>query len=316
MENSMEKIDILIIGGGPGGLTAGLYCSRARLKTVILEGAIPGGQIANTEKIEDYPGFMSINGPDLAARMREQAEFFGAEIRLEGVDEFYSENGKNRIVTWRGEYEAGAVILATGGSPTKLNVPGEEEFAGRGVSYCAVCDGAFFKDEIITVVGGGDAAVEEALFLTKFGKTVNIIHRRDELRAEKIIQERAFANEKINIIWDSVVEEIQGGDAGVEQLLLRNVKTGEMSTLKTAAAFIFIGFKPNTGFIKSPVEKDEGGYILTDPHMKTSLDGVFAAGDVRSQLIRQITNATGDATTASIAAQRHLESIGWSQVGS
>ena len=311
----MEKTDVLIIGGGPGGLTAGLYCSRARLKTIILEAGMPGGQIANTERIEDYPGFLSINGPDLAARMREQAEFFGAEIRLEGVDEFYSENGRNRIVTWRGEYEAGAVIIATGGSPTKLGVPGEEEFAGLGVSYCAVCDGAFFKDEIITVIGGGDAAVEEANFLTKFGKTVYIVHRRDELRAEKILQERVFANEKINIIWDSVVEEIQGTDSGVKQLLLRNVKSGKKSTHETAAVFVFIGFIPNTWFIKSPIEKDEGGYLLTDPHMKTSLDGVFAAGDIRSQLIRQITNATGDATTAAVAAQHHLDNIGWELIG-
>ncbi len=304
-----KNYDIVVVGGGPGGLTAGMYCARARRKTILIEKYMPGGQIANTEDVEDYPGFEKISGSELAMKMADHAKKFGLEIISDEVKEIYAEGDDRLVSVASGDvYRAKAVIVSTGGSPNKLNVPGEEEFAGKGVSYCAICDGAFFKDEIIAVAGGGDAAVEEGNFLTKYGKKVYIIHRRDQLRAQKIIQDRAFKNDKIEFIWDTVIESINGNDK-VRSLSLKNVKTGETSTLDVGAIFVFIGFVPNSNLFREPVKKNENGYIITDTRMETSLKGVFACGDVREQLVKQITNAVGDGTTAAVAAEKHIEEL-------
>jgi len=306
-----EKVyDIVIVGGGPGGLTAGLYGARAERKTIVLEKYLPGGQIANTEEVEDYPGFEHISGAELAMKMAEHAKKFGLEIASDEVTEVFVD-GDDRIARCASgtDYRAKAIILSTGGSPVKLGVPGEEEYSGKGVSYCAICDGAFFKGQVIAVVGGGDAAVEEGIFLTKFGSKVYIIHRRDELRAAKIIQTRAFKNDKIEFIWDTVVEEINGGDTQVSSLSLKNVKTGEKSTLEVGAVFPFLGFHPNSGITREAMRTDQGGYILTDEKMETSIKGIFACGDVRAQLVRQITNAVGDGTTAAVAAEKYIEEM-------
>ncbi len=304
-----KEYEIVIVGGGPGGLTAGLYGSRANRKTVLIEKYMPGGQIANTEEVEDYPGFEKISGSELAMKMTDHAKSFGLEVVSDEVKEVYAEGDDRFVVCASGDvYKAKAVILSTGGSPTFLNIPGEVEFTGKGVSYCAICDGAFFRDEVIVVAGGGDAAVEEGIFLTKFGKKVIIIHRRDQLRAQKIIQERAFKNKKIEFIWDTVIEKVNGDDK-VRSLTLKNVKTGESSELEAGALFVFIGFVPNSNITREELKKDEGGYIITDNAMQTSLKGVYACGDVRSQLVRQITNAVGDATTAAVAAEKYIEEL-------
>lgn len=304
----MKEYDIIIVGGGPGGLTAGMYGARSMLKTLIIERYLPGGQVANTELIEDYPGFESISGAELATRMSEHAKKFGAEILSENVSEIYCEENDRIVVTDEEKYKAPVVIIATGGQPRKLGVPGEEEFAGRGVSYCAICDGAFFKDQKIAVVGGGDAAVEEANFLTKYGSKVYIIHRRYELRAQKIIQDRAFKNEKIEFVWDSVVEKINGKQK-VESLTLKNKKTGETSQLEVGAVFVFVGFVPNSQLVREGLKLNPGGYILTNDRMETNIPGIYAVGDVRAQLCRQVTNAVGDGTTAAVAADKYIESL-------
>ena len=305
-----KNYDIVIVGGGPGGLTAGLYSARAERKTIVLEKGIPGGQIANTEEIEDYPGFEHISGAELAMKMAEHAKKFGLEMATDDVEEVYVD-GNDRVARCASGtlYRAKAIILSTGGSPTKLGVPGEEEYTGKGVSYCAICDGAFFRNQVIAVVGGGDAAVEEGIFLTKFGSRVYIIHRRDQLRAAKVIQKRAFANEKVGIIWDTVVESINGSDKQVTDLSLKNVKTGDKSTLEVGAVFPFLGFRPNSNITREALRKDQGGYIITDHKMETSIKGIFACGDVRSQLVRQITNAVGDGTTAAVAAEKYIEEL-------
>ncbi|MEW5923632.1 MAG: thioredoxin-disulfide reductase [Candidatus Zixiibacteriota bacterium] len=304
-----KNYDIVIVGGGPGGLTAGLYGARANRKTVLIEKYMPGGQIANTHEVEDYPGFDSISGPELSMKMTEHAKRFGLEIVSDEVMEIYSE-GLDRVVSCASGdiYQARAIIVSTGGSPNKLNVPGEKEFSGRGVSYCAICDGAFFKDQIIAVAGGGDAAVEEGMFLTKFGKKVILIHRRDQLRAQKIIQDRAFKNPKMEFVWDSVVEGIIGDDR-VRSLTLKNVKTGKKSELEVGAIFVFVGFVPNSNIFREEIKKDTGGYIITNDRMETSIKGIYACGDVRSQLVRQITNAVGDGTTAAVAAEKYIEEL-------
>ena len=305
-----KNYDIVIVGGGPGGLTAGLYGARAMRKTVVLEKGMPGGQIANTEEVEDYPGFEHISGAELAMKMANHAQKFGLEMATEDVEEVYVD-GNDRVARCASGtlYRAKAIILSTGGSPLKLGVPGEAEYTGKGVSYCAICDGAFFRNQVIAVVGGGDAAVEEAGFLTKFGSKVYVIHRRDELRAAKVVQKRAFANEKLKFIWDTVVESINGSDKQVTNLSLKNVKTGEKSTLEVGAVFPFLGFVPNSNITREALRKDQGGYIITDHKMETSIKGVFACGDVRSQLVRQITNAVGDGTTAAVAAEKYIEEM-------
>lgn len=304
------KYDVVIVGGGPGGLTAGLYAARAERKAICLEKYIPGGQIANTEEVEDYPGFEHIGGPELAQKFTDHAKKFGLEVASEEVVEVYVD-GDDRVARCASGniYRGQAIILSTGGTPVLLNVPGEQEYSGKGVSYCAICDGAFFKGQKIAVVGGGDAAVEEAVFLTKFGSKVYIIHRRDQFRAQKIIQSRAFDNEKIEIIWDSVVDSIEGNDKQVTTLKLKNIKNGEQSSLEAGAVFIFIGFTPNSEITREALRRDQGGYIVTDEKMETSIKGIFACGDVRSQLVRQITNAVGDGTTAAVAAEKHIEEL-------
>jgi thioredoxin reductase (NADPH) len=304
--------DVVVVGGGPAGLCAGLYTSRGKLSTLIIDKLIPGGQILNTELVEDYPGFESILGPELAAKMQAHAEKFGAQIVMDEVIDIRAEgpDGRVKVVkTYEREYRAKAVIVTAGGSPVKLGVPGEERLNARGVSYCAVCDGPFFQGKVLAVVGGGDAAVEEATYLTKFASKVIVVHRRNELRASKILQDRLFANPKAEIVWDTVVDEIQG-EGSVTSLLLRNVKTGQTSTLDVGGVFIFIGFKPNSD-ITAPlgVERDHGGHILTNQLMETNVPGIYAAGDIRAQLARQVTTAVGDATTAAIAAEKYIEAL-------
>ncbi len=305
-----KHYDIVIVGAGPGGLCAGLYAARAQRKVVALEKYLPGGQIAITGEVEDYPGFEHIEGAELGMKFANHARKFGLEIAMEEVVEVFCE-GEERVARCASGniYRGKAIILSTGGSPVKLNIPGEKEYSGKGVSYCAICDGAFFKDQVIAVVGGGDAAVEEGTFLTKFGSKIYIIHRRDKLRAQKIIQQRAMDNPKVEFIWDTVVEAINGNKNKVTHLALKNVKTGEKSDLSVGAIFIFVGFKPNTWMIKEDIKLDQGGYIVTDSHMETSIKGIFACGDVRSQLVRQVTNAVGDGTTAAVAAEKYIETL-------
>jgi thioredoxin reductase (NADPH) len=304
--------DTIIIGGGPAGLCAGMYAGRGMLKSVILESKIPGGELLNTEKIEDYPGFESILGRELAERMTAHARKFGAEIRQTTVEGIHRQpDGTFEVVTIEGDrYRAPTVVLTAGGTPTKLGVPGELEYAGFGVSYCAVCDGAFFRNQTITVVGGGDAAVEEADYLTRYAAKVYLIHRRAELRASKILQGRLFANPKIEVIWNSRVLEIEGREAKgmreVTGLRLEDTVTGRVSTIPATGCFVFVGFKPNTGLIKEHFRHDAGGYVITDDRMMTSIPGLFAAGDLRVQLVRQVTTAVGDATTAAFAVEKYL----------
>jgi thioredoxin reductase (NADPH) len=303
-----EQFDVIIVGAGPAGLCSAMYAGRAMLKTVVLERGIPGGELLNTEKVEDYPGFISILGPDLAAKMTEHAQAFGADIRMENVEGIHRlADGSFRVVTSAdAEFYAPTVILTAGGTPTKLDVPGEVEYAGKGVSYCAVCDGAFFKGERLAVVGGGDAAVEEADYLTRYASRVFLIHRRDEFRASKLLQERAFQNPKIEVIWNTRVVELVGTPAGLKHLNLENTVTGARSQLEASGCFIFIGFKPNSWLVRDHVAHDAGGYLTTDDRMMTSIPGLFAAGDLRSQLTRQVTTAVGDATTAAIAVEKYL----------
>jgi thioredoxin reductase (NADPH) len=305
---SSDQFDVIIVGAGPAGLCAALYAGRGMLKTVVLERGIPGGELLNTEKIEDYPGFLSILGPDLAAKMTEHAVAFGADIRMENVEGILRQSdGTFRVTTSSGvEYHAPAVILTAGGTPTKLGVPGELEYAGKGVSYCAVCDGAFFKGERLAVVGGGDAAVEEADYLTRYASRVFLIHRREEFRASRLLQERAFQNPKIEVIRNTRVRELVGDATGLRHLELENTVTGAASQLAVAGCFIFIGFKPNSWLVRDHVAHDAAGYLLTDDRMMTSIPGLFAAGDLRVQLTRQVTTAVGDATTAAIAVEKYL----------
>jgi len=304
-----EEFDLVIVGGGPAGLCAALYAGRGMLKAVLLERGVPGGELLNTEWIDDYPGFEHVLGRELAQKMAAHAVAFGADIRQENVEGITRrDDGTFEIATSSGTvYEAPTVILTAGGTPTKLGIPGEQEYAGRGVSYCAVCDGAFFKSETIAVVGGGDAAVEEADYLTRYAEKVYVIHRRDEFRASKILQERLFANPKIEVIWNKRVLELEGGPAGLQLLQLEDTVTGERSILRATGCFVFIGFRPNTGLVKEHFAHDASGYMITDDRMMTSIPGLFAAGDLRVQLTRQVTTAVGDATTAAIAVEKYLK---------
>jgi thioredoxin reductase (NADPH) len=303
-----QEFDLIIVGAGPAGLCAALYAGRGMLKAVVLERGLAGGELLNTEWIDDYPGFEHVLGRELAQKMEEHALKFGADVRRETVESIVRRSdGIFEVATADGnQYEAPAVILTAGGTPTKLDVPGEAEFAGRGVSYCAVCDGAFFKGETIAVVGGGDAAVEEADYLTRYAAKVYVIHRRDQFRASRILQERLFANPKVEVIWNKRVRELVGGPAGLASLELEDTVTGEPSSLAVTGCFIFIGFRPNTGLVRQHFAHDASGYMVTDDRMMTSIPGLFAAGDVRVQLTRQITTAVGDATTAAIAVEKYL----------
>ena len=304
----MKTYDVIIVGAGPAGLCAALYCGRSMLKTVVLEKGVPGGELLNTEVIEDFIGFESIRGYELAERFAHHALKFGAELVTDAVVSVEKRaDGRFDVRTEGGDsYEAPAVILTAGGTPVRLGVPGEAEYTGKGVSYCAVCDGHFFRGEVVAVVGGGDAACEEADFLTRYASKVHLIHRRDAFRASKIVQQRVFANPKIEVLWDTVVEGIEGDGGAVRHLALRNVRTGAASQLPVGGVFVFVGFKPNTGVVKGHFARDEAGYFLTDGVMMSSIPGLFAAGDVRAQLTRQVTTAVGDATTAAIAVSKYL----------
>jgi thioredoxin reductase (NADPH) len=311
-DHAHNGYDVIIVGAGPAGLCAAMYVGRGLLRGLTIERGAPGGELLNTDLIEDYIGFESIKGWELAQKMTEHAKKFGAEIVTDTVERIRkAEDGWFEVATARGQrYRAPAVILTAGGTPVKLGVPGEQEYAGKGVSYCAVCDGAFFKGEVLAVVGGGDAAVEEADYLTRYASKVYIVHRRDQFRASKILQERAFANPKIEVVWNKKVLEIKGTARGTDHLVLEDTVTGGRSTLQVGGVFIFVGFKPNTGLVEGArgghLKHDAAGYLVTDERMMTSLPGLFAAGDVRSQLTRQITTAVGDATTAAIAVEKYL----------
>lgn len=309
-ESVTNGYDVIIVGAGPAGLCAAMYAGRGMLNALTIERGAPGGELLNTDLIEDYIGFESIKGWELAQKMADHAKKFGAELANDTVDSVRkAEDGWFDVVTARGHtYRAPAVILTAGGTPVKLGVPGEKEYAGKGVSYCAVCDGAF-KGEVLAVVGGGDAAVEEADYLTRYATKVYIVHRRDQFRASKILQARAFANPKIEVIWNKQVVEIKGNEKGTDHLVLEDTVTGARSTLAVGGVFVFIGFKPNTGIVEGHFKHDAGGYMITDERMMTSIPGLFAAGDVRSQLTRQITTAVGDATTAALAVEKYLAAL-------
>jgi thioredoxin reductase (NADPH) len=301
--------DVIIIGGGPAGLTAGLYTSRAKLKTLLIEKGLVGGQVTTTEFVENYPGFEEgITGAELSMKMEKQAKRFGLQIMQAAVRKISLQGKIKKILLEDSaqEYEAKSVLIATGAHPKLLKIEGEDTFRGKGVSYCATCDGAFFKGENIAVVGGGDSAVQEGVFLTKFADKVYIIHRRDKLRAEKILQERAFANPKIQFLWDSVVNKIEG-ESSVTSLRIENVKTGEHSSLKVQGIFIYIGYNPNTEFLEGILKLDSDYFIITDEKMATSVPGVFAAGDVRSDALKQIATAVGDGAVAAIEAEKYIE---------
>ena len=301
--------DLVIIGGGPAGLTAGIYAARARLNVVLLEKVVPGGQILITDWIENYPGFPEgLSGTDLVDKLTQQAKRFGLTIEnsevlaISSLDHIKKITLDDRVITSR------AVIIATGASPRKLNIPGEDIFYGKGLSFCATCDGPFFNGDIVAAVGGGDTAVQESIFLTKFAKKVYLIHRRDQLRATKILQERAKANNKIEFIWDSVVTGIEGL-TNVEKISVKNVKTGDVKELMVDGCFVWIGIIPNTGFLGDFVKFDKSGFVIADSNMETSVPGVFAAGDVRNTPLRQVITASGDAAIATFSAENYIENL-------
>lgn len=306
-KSSPPKIyDVIIIGSGPAGYTAGVYTSRAKLKTLIISGTLPGGQLMTTSEVENYPGFPNgIFGPELMMNMRQQAERFGSNVV---DDEVIRVDFKQRpfIITTHSEiYEAESVLICTGASPRKLGIPAEAQFAGRGVSYCATCDGPFFKGEDILVVGGGDTAIEEATFLTKFGKSVQIVHRRDSLRASKILQDKAFENSKIKFLWNSVVEDIKGGKK-IADVIVRNIDDGKELKIPAGGLFVAIGHEPNTAIFKGQLEMDDRGYIVLKNQTKTSIEGVFAAGDVHDYRYRQAVTAAGFGCMAALDVEKWL----------
>ena len=298
--------DTIIIGAGPAGMTAALYAARSNLKVALLEAGIPGGQMNNTADVENYPGYALISGPELAEKMFEPLENLGVEHVFGHVQRIEDQGDSKKVITEDEVYESKTVIIATGAFHRQLNVPGEAEFNSRGVSYCAVCDGAFFRDEDLLVVGGGDSAVEEAIFLTQFAKSVTIVHRRDQLRAQKGLQDRAFANEKISFVWDSVVEAIHGDERKVTGVTFKNIKTGETSQADFGGIFIYVGLDPVSEFVADLGIRDESGWIVTDDHMKTSVAGIYAIGDVRQKDLRQITTAVGDGAIAGQEAYKYI----------
>ena len=305
-----EKIyDVIIIGAGPAGMTAAVYTSRGSLSTLMLERGIPGGQMANTEEIENYPGFDHILGPDLSTKMFDHAKKFGAEYAYGDVTDIIDGRDYKTIVVGTKEYKARAIIITTGAEYRKIGIPGEEELTGRGVSYCAVCDGAFFRKKELVVVGGGDSAVEEGAYLTRFADKVTIVHRRDELRAQKILQDRAFANDKIDFIWNSTVKKVNESNGKVGSVTLVSTVDGTEQEFETDGMFVYIGMDPLT----APFEKlgilNDDGYIPTNENMETSVPGIYAAGDVREKLLRQVVTATGDGSIAAQAVQKYIEEL-------
>lgn len=308
--STTQQFDVVIVGAGPAGMCAALYTGRSMLKTLVLERGIPGGELLNTEKLDDWIGEKSILGWELAKKFEEHSREFGAEFVTANVTSVKRlDDGTFETITDSGDrYTSPAAIVTAGGTPVKLGIPGEAEFAGKGVSYCAICDGAFFREQVIAVVGGGDAAVEEADFLTRYASKVYVVHRRETFRASRILQERLRANPKIEVVWNAVTEEVVGDAQGLMTgLRIRDVNTDEVRTLDATGCFVFIGFRPNTGILADHVDHDDMGYLKTDSIMQTSVPGLFAAGDLRSQLTRQVTTAVGDATTAAIAVEKYLK---------
>ena len=298
--------DVIIIGAGPAGYTAGIYCSRARHDTVIISGLLPGGQLMNTTDVENYPGFdEGIMGPDLMQIMRKQTERMGTKIIDDVVTSVDFSRNPLKVSTASTNFEAKTIIVCTGATPRKIGIDGEQTFAGKGVSYCATCDGAFFRDQELAVVGGGDSCMEEATFLTKFASKVHIIHRRDEFRASKIMQERALNNEKIIVHWNNTVLDIKG-DQKVQQVILKDTKTGEETSIDLAGVFVAIGHEPNTSLFKNQLDLDENGYIILNKNTQTSVDGVFSAGDVHDHRYRQAVTAAGYGCMAAIDVDKYL----------
>ena len=305
-----QEFDEVVVGAGPAGLTAGLYCARAHLTTALLERGIPGGQLLNTDVIEDWPGEEHITGAELAQKFDAHARKFGIELIMKNVSQIYVDGDRRIVETDDGDVVAAlAVIVTAGGEPRKLDVPGEKELRGKGVSYCGVCDGPFFKDQVMAVIGGGDSAFQEAVYLTRFASKVYLIHRRDEFRAQEDLQDRAFKNLKVEVIRSHVVERIVGDD-NVESAVIQNVKDDSTRALELGAVFIYVGFNPyGPRLFRDHMKHDEQCYILTDAKMETEMPGVFAAGDTRAQLARQITTAVGNGTTAAIAAEQYIEGL-------
>jgi len=308
-----DVFDVIVLGGGPGGFTAGIYAARAGMKTLMLSGSAGASQITYTPHVENFPGFPDgVGGYELIQKLKKQAAKFGLQVKSEDAQSIkQADLGGTKAweVQAKSVYRTLALINATGTSWRKIGIPGEDEFVGRGISYCATCDAHFFRGREVAVIGGGDTAIEEACFLTKFANKVTIVHRRDKLRATKIIQERAFANEKIGFAWDSAPEEITGSDDGVTALKIKNLKSGATSELKVDGVFIFIGLDPNTGLLKGIVDLDRSGYIQVDRDMKTSAPGIFAAGDCTCKLLRQVITACGDGATAAFAAQHYVNEL-------
>jgi len=299
------EFDTVILGGGPAGLSAGIYASRGAVSTAIVDMNMFGGQPSNYLELENYPGFQVVGGYDLMEKFEEHADKFG--VKKFPMQEIQSiDLNSKRIITSENEFNAKTIIIATGAQPMKLGVPGEKEFVGRGVSYCAVCDGAFYRNKVVAVVGGGNAAVEEAMYLTKFADKVYLVHRRDELRADKIVQERAFKNEKIEFVWNSIVTEIKGENL-VDTVVLENVKTHEISNLSVNGVFPYIGIVPNVENISGQLLQDAGGFIITDETMATSVEGVFAVGDVRKTPLRQVITAASDGAVGAVYAVKYIE---------
>jgi len=302
-----NKYDVVIIGGGPAGLTAGIYTSRDKLKTLIIDKGIIGGNINNAESIDNYPGFPDgVNGPELAELMHRQAEKYGLESMIAEVIAINIEGEKKILKTTGGDFMAKAVIIAGGSDKIKMGIPGEKEFTGRGVSYCTTCDGPFFRNKKVVVIGGGNSAIYEAMHLTKFASSISLIHRRDKLRATAILQDKALADTKIEFILNTIVKAIEGKNF-VQKLLLEDVKTGKQSTLETDGVFVSIGLKPNTDYLKTLLPLDKQGHIITDEHMSTNIAGIFATGDIRSGSIRQVTTAVGDGTVAALSAKNFID---------
>lgn len=309
MESTLSTYDTIIIGGGPAGLSAGIYAMRSRLNTVMIERYMPGGQMMVTDFVENYPGFPNgIGGPDLSMEMEKQARGLGLEIRSTDVTSIDLSGDEKVVATTDGELRAPTIILAVGATPRMLGVPGEKQFLGRGVSTCATCDGAFFRDKELAVVGGGNTAVQDSIFLTRFASKVTIIHRRDSLRATKILHERAFKNPKITFAWDSVVDEIKG-KVKVEGVVVRNIKDDTLRTIPVDGVFVLIGTVPNTDFLKGLITLDPSGYIMTDEEMQTNIPGVFAAGDCRRKILRQMVTAAADGAVAAISAEQYIETL-------
>ena len=304
------EYDVLIIGGGPAGLTAGIYAGRGSLNTVILEKGNPGGQIAQTDEVENYPGFPDVvSGPELSSRMVQQAEKFGAKIVFDEVMSLEKVNGGFSIKGYDKTYTTKVVIIATGANPKRLNVPGEDKFYGRGVSTCATCDGFFYRGKHVIVVGGGDAAIEEGTFLTKFAETVTVVHRRGELRANKVAQDRAFRNPKMKFVWNTVVEEVLGDDGVVTGVKVKNLETDESSVLNTDGVFIYVGHEPNTGFLSGTLELNNHGYVAVKDEIYTSVEGIFSAGDVSDEIYRQLSTSVGAGTKAAMKAEKYIADL-------